>query len=74
MQLTEAVNAVSLAPDNAVTLHLDFEMSGLGNGSCGPGTLPKYLIQPGRFRHAIRLRALKAGENPAEISRVALPE
>ncbi len=74
MQLTEAVNAVSLAPDGATTLHLDFEMSGLGNGSCGPGTLPKYLIQPGCFRHALRLRALKAGDNPAEISRAPLPE
>lgn len=74
MQLTEAINAVSLLPDNAVTLHLDFEMSGLGNGSCGPGTLQKYLIQPGNFRHAIRLRALKAGESPSEISRSPLPE
>ncbi|HEX72803.1 MAG TPA: beta-galactosidase subunit alpha, partial [Candidatus Hydrogenedentes bacterium] len=74
MQLTEAVNAVSLAPDSAVTLHLDFEMSGLGNGSCGPGTLPEYLIQPRRFHHEIRLRALKAGDNPAEISRAPLPE
>jgi beta-galactosidase len=31
-----------------VVLNLDCAMNGLGNGSCGPGPLPKYVIQPGR--------------------------
>ena len=31
-----------------VVLNLDCVMNGLGNGSCGPGPLPKYIIQPGR--------------------------
>ena len=31
-----------------VVLNLDCVMGGLGNGSCGPGPLPKYLIQPDR--------------------------
>jgi len=40
---------------NEVVLNLDCAMNGLGNGSCGPGPLPKYIIQPGleygyRFR------------------------
>ena len=31
-----------------VVLNLDCVMGGIGNGSCGPGPLPKYLIEPGR--------------------------
>ena len=31
-----------------VVLNLDCVMGGLGNGSCGPGPLRKYLIKPGR--------------------------
>ena len=31
-----------------VVLNLDCVMGGLGNGSCGPGPLRKYLIEPGR--------------------------
>ena len=30
-----------------VVLNLDCYMEGLGNGSCGPGTLPRYKIKPG---------------------------
>ncbi len=30
-----------------VVLNLDCYMDGIGNGSCGPGTLPEYKIKPG---------------------------
>ena len=44
--LTEATQTFLLEDGQVVTLNLDFAMAGLGNGSCGPATLPQYLIQP----------------------------
>ena len=48
---------LNLVRRSEVVLNLDCEMSGLGNGSCGPGPLEKYLIQPGQtygFKFRIR--------------------
>jgi beta-galactosidase len=40
-----------------VVLNLDCEMNGLGNGSCGPGPLPQYIIQPGQtYGYKFRIR------------------
>jgi len=74
MQLTEATNTFTLRPATGITLHLDFESSGLGNGSCGPGALPQYLVHPREFQHALRLRALAPGDPPPLVlSKVELP-
>lgn len=73
-QLTEATNTYALRPDTGTSLHLDFESSGLGNGSCGPGTLPQYLVHPREFHHVLRLRALAVGDSsPLMLSKVELP-
>ena len=38
-----------------VVLTLDCVQKGLGNGSCGPGPLPKYLIAPGEYTYRFRI-------------------
>ena len=38
-----------------VVLTLDCVQQGLGNGSCGPGPLPKYLIAPGEYTYRFRI-------------------
>ncbi|MBR1926216.1 MAG: RICIN domain-containing protein [Bacteroidales bacterium] len=43
-----------------VVLSLDCFMDGLGNGSCGPGTLPEYRIKPGET-YSFKFR-IAAGE------------
>ena len=50
-------NDLDLVRRNEVVLNLDCVMNGLGNGSCGPGPLEKYLIRPGQeygFKFRIR--------------------
>jgi beta-galactosidase len=41
-------NDLDLVRRSEIVLNLDCEMNGLGNGSCGPGPLPQYVIQPGQ--------------------------
>lgn len=36
-------------------VRLDWDHHGLGTGSCGPPTLPKYQLKPGRFEYEILL-------------------
>jgi beta-galactosidase len=45
-----------------ITLNLDYAQSGLGGASCGPGTLPQYLIQPEPLRWRLRLRPFAVAE------------
>ncbi len=66
-QLSETAHVIMLHPDNVISLYVDFAMCGLGNGSCGPGTLDEYLVQPRVFANAVRLRAVRPGEDPATI-------
>ncbi|NQU43469.1 DUF4981 domain-containing protein [bacterium] len=53
--LQKATHTCDLEKAETVILSLDHIQSGLGNGSCGPGTLPEYLVLPGEFRYAFRL-------------------
>jgi beta-galactosidase/evolved beta-galactosidase subunit alpha len=41
-----------------VILNLDYRQCGLGGASCGPETLPQYLVQPGTFHFNFRLRPI----------------
>ncbi len=41
-----------------VTLTIDYAVGGLGNGSCGPGTLDKYLLFPQPVHFEVVLRPL----------------
>jgi hypothetical protein len=40
---------------------LDVMQSGLGGNSCGPMTLPQYLIEPGQFKFSVLFRPVVPG-------------
>ncbi|MBS7396306.1 MAG: T9SS type A sorting domain-containing protein, partial [Prevotellamassilia sp.] len=43
------------AAERTIHLHLDYRQKGIGNGSCGPGTIPAYeLPSSGTFTHKLR--------------------
>ncbi len=68
--LYQALHTNELTRRDEVILNLDYRQCGLGGASCGPGTLPQYLVQPGRYQFTVRLRPFVAGEeNPAQLSR-----
>jgi beta-galactosidase len=46
---------------------LDLQQCGLGGNSCGPMTLPQYLIEPGRFQFSIVFRPIH-GESDLRFS------
>jgi beta-galactosidase/beta-glucuronidase len=68
--LTAAAHTHELKRREEITLHLDQRQSGLGGASCGPGTLPQYLIQPEEVRWSVRLRGI-SGEmaSPATLAK-----
>lgn len=68
--LYRAFHTNELARQEEVILNLDHRQGGLGGASCGPGTLPQYLLLPGTFTFTIRLRPFAAGQDdPARLSR-----
>jgi beta-galactosidase len=42
-----------------LTVHIDAVHRGLGTASCGPDTLPRYRITPGRYTLAYRVRCVR---------------
>jgi beta-galactosidase len=73
--LTQATHTYELEWQEEITLNLDYAQSGLGNGSCGPGVLPQYLLDPGEVRFRLRLRPFAAGEDsPVELSKQLIEE
>jgi beta-galactosidase len=48
--LAAATHDVELAPRAETIVHLDAAHRGLGTASCGPDTLPEYLVSPGTYR------------------------
>ncbi|GAB4573858.1 MAG: beta-galactosidase LacZ [Anaerolineae bacterium] len=57
-----------------ITLNVDRMQCGLGGASCGPGTLPEYLIMPGEYTFAVRLRPVTAEDDLRTLARLRLPE
>lgn len=56
---------------NEVILNLDYRQCGLGGASCGPGTLPQYLVAPGCYQFTVWLRpfiAKSGGLIPVQLS------
>jgi len=49
-----------LVPSASTIVHLDAAHRGLGTASCGPDTLPQYLVGPGSYRWAWALLPLDA--------------
>jgi beta-galactosidase len=50
--LTAATHDVELTPCPEVVVQLDAAHRGLGTASCGPDTLPQYLVGPGQYQWA----------------------
>jgi len=72
--LTAAQHRHELHNRREVFLTLDLAQGGLGNGSCGPGVLPQYLLQPAPTQFELLFRPLKPGQDPVEHSREPTPE
>ena len=56
--LWQATHTNQLRPHDEITLEIDHRQKGVGGASCGPDTLEKYQIAPGKFRFAVRLRLI----------------
>jgi beta-galactosidase/beta-glucuronidase len=68
--LTAARHTYELEPREEVVVHVDFAQSGLGGASCGPNTLPKYLITDKEARFSVRFSPFNGAEqSPAELSK-----
>ena len=56
-----------MKPREETFITLDLKQWGLGNGSCGhTGTLPPYLVLPGRYGFDYVLRAFKSRRHKPE--------
>ena len=71
---TKAQHTYELTPRDEITLNLDYAQGGLGNGSCGPGVLPQYLLQSQDFQIRLLLRGLSAGDSPITVSKTGTVE
>jgi len=57
LDLSPATHDVELTPRRETIVHLDVTHRGLGTASCGPDTLPTYLVGPGTYEWAWSLTA-----------------
>ena len=58
MPTWRATHIGELRPQATTIVHLDAAHRGLGTASCGPDTLPRYLVGPGTYRWGWRLLPL----------------
>ena len=68
--LYKAFHTNELVRRDEVILNLDYRQCGLGGNSCGPMTRPEYLLQPGSYSFAFRLRPFGKDEEPKELGRL----
>jgi beta-galactosidase len=55
-ELAAATHDVELTPGDRAIIHLDAAHRGLGTASCGPDTLPEYLVATGEHRWSWSIR------------------
>jgi beta-galactosidase/beta-glucuronidase len=55
-----ARHTVELRPRDEIVLILDHRQNGLGTASCGPGVLPRYILEPQEFSFSVDLRPVSA--------------
>ena len=68
--LAQARHTYELERRKEITFNLDYRQSGLGGASCGPGTLPQYLIRPEEIHFSLRLRPFSRGQDsPMRLSK-----
>lgn len=52
-----------------ITFNVDYRQTGLGGGSCGPMTLPKYQVKPERVSFTICIHPLTQEDNPIHLGK-----
>jgi beta-galactosidase len=57
-QLADATHDVELVPTGNIIVHIDAAHRGLGTASCGPDTLPQYLVSGGTYSFSWTVRAI----------------
>ena len=67
--LYRAMHTNELSPRPEIYFNLDVRNCGLGGASCGPGTLPPYLVQPGDFAFSVLLRPFEPGNPLTRLAR-----
>jgi len=71
--LFKATHTCDLVRREETILNVDLCQCGLGGASCGPGTLPQYLVPSGKvYRFAVRLRPFGAGADVRALARERL--
>ena len=56
-----------LKADDRTYLHVDYKNSGVGSGSCGPFTLPKYLLNEKTFSYSFRILPTILEDDPMKL-------
>ena len=72
--LYAAFHTNELTRRDEIFITLDVAQCGLGGGSCGPITLPQYMVLPGRYDFTVRLRPVTGADDLAAVGRQLLPE
>jgi beta-galactosidase len=57
-QLADATHDVELVPTGKTIVHIDAAHRGLGTASCGPDTLPQYLVSGGTYSFTWTVRTI----------------
>ncbi len=60
--LAAATHDVELVARAETTVHIDVAHRGLGTASCGPDTLPRYLVGPGTYRWRWSIRPFRKSD------------
>ena len=56
--LEAATHTYELTPRDEIIFNVDYGKSGLGNGSCGPGVLPQYMLKESEYRYGFVMSAI----------------
>ena len=67
--LTAAQHTNEIERVDEIILNLDWKQTGLGGASCGPDTLPEYLLKPTETEFSVLIRALAPGDDPLALAR-----
>jgi len=71
--LSTATHKHQLTPTDDVIVHLDAAQSGVGNGSCGPGTLEQYQVHAVGTRWRYAILGVGPGQEPSKIAARGVP-
>ncbi len=67
--LYKAYHTNELARRDEVYFNIDLAQCGLGGNSCGPRTLDKYMVWPGKFHFSLLFRPFSGGQVPTGLGR-----